>query len=170
MASEIERKFLVRDLDAAALAAAAVDEIAIDQTYLTGATDESRRVRRGVRRDGKEELTETRKRRVSARTREEVERALEPGEYRGLLDHQRDPIRQTIRKRRFEVPIDGGLVCEIDVFGGDLAGLVLAEVELPAEDAPFRLPEWLTIEREVTDDPAYANAALARLDAAPERR
>jgi adenylate cyclase len=170
MASEIERKFLVRDLDGAALAAAAVDELEIDQTYLAGAEDESRRVRRSVRRDGDEELTETRKRRISARTREEFERALEPDEYRQLVEQQRDPTRQTIRKRRFEVPIDGGLVCEVDVFGGDLAGLVLAEVELPAEDAPFRLPEWLTIEREVTDEPAYTNAALARLDAPPERR
>jgi adenylate cyclase len=64
------------------------------------------------------------------------------------------------------VPIDNGLICEIDVFGGDLAGLVLAEVELPNEEAAFRLPEWLTIEREVTDDSAYTNSALARLDTA----
>ena len=53
------------------------------------------------------------------------------------------------------------------MFGGELDGLVLAEVELPGEDAPFRLPEWLVIAREVTDDPAYTNAALARLDASP---
>jgi adenylate cyclase len=166
MAPEIERKFLVRDLDMAALEAAAADEFEIEQTYLAGNGEESRRVRRSVRPDGGEERTETRKRRMSSRTREEVERALDPDEYRRLLE-RRDPARRTICKRRFKVPIDDGLICEIDVFGGDLNGLVLAEVELPAEDTAFRLPEWLTIVREVTDDPVYTNAALARLDAAP---
>jgi CYTH domain-containing protein len=166
MALEIERKFLVRDLDVAALAAAAADELEIEQTYLAGAGGESLRVRRSVRPDGGEERTETRKRRISSRTREEVERALDPDEYRRLVE-QRDPTRRTIRKRRFMVPIDDGLVCEVDVFGGDLNGLVLAEVELPAENSAFRLPEWLTIVREVTDDPVYTNAALARLDVAP---
>jgi CYTH domain-containing protein len=166
MALEIERKFLVGDLDATALAAAAADEFEIEQTYLAGAGGESLRVRRSVRLDGREERTETRKRRITSRTREEVERALDPGEYRRLIE-QRDPTRRTIRKRRFKVPIADGLVCEVDVFGGDLEGLVLAEVELPAEDAVFRLPPWLTIVREVTDDPVYANAALARLDVAP---
>jgi adenylate cyclase len=166
MAFEIERKFLVREVDAAKLAAAAADELEIEQTYLTGSPDESLRVRRSVARDGGEQRTETRKRRISARTREEVERALDPDEYRRLVA-QRDPARRTIRKRRFKVPIEGGLVCEVDVFGGALEGLILAEVELPEEGAAFRLPPWLAIAREVTDDPAYANSALARRDAPP---
>jgi adenylate cyclase len=165
VAFEIERKFLVRAVDAAALAAAAADELEIEQTYLRGSSEQSLRVRRSTRPDGSEERTETRKRRISARTREEIERDLDPAEYRQLVE-QRDPSRQTIRKRRFKVPIDNGLTCEIDVFSGDLTGLVLAEVELPDEQAAFRLPEWLTIEREVTDDPAYTNSALARLDTA----
>jgi adenylate cyclase len=166
MALEIERKFLVSELDTAALAAAASDELEIEQTYLTADPGESLRVRRSVRRDGSEERVETRKRRVSSRTREEVERPLGEAEYRSLLE-RRDPERRTIHKRRYEVPIAAGLVCEVDVFAGALAGLVLAEVELPAEDAPFSLPGWLAIAREVTDDPAYTNAALARLAAAP---
>jgi adenylate cyclase len=166
MAFEIERKFLVREVDAAKLAAAAADELEIEQTYLTGGPDESLRVRRSVARDGGEQRTETRKRRISARTREEVERALDQDEYRRLVA-QRDPARRTIRKRRFKVPIEGGLVCEVDVFGGALEGLILAEVELPEEGAAFQLPPWLAIAREVTDDPAYANSALARRDAAP---
>jgi adenylate cyclase len=163
VALEIERKFLVRDLDAAALAEAASDEFEIEQTYLHGTSDESLRVRRSTRPDGSEERTETRKRRISARTREETERSLEPDEYRQLVE-RRDPSRRTIRKRRYTVPIEDGLICEIDVFGGDLAGLVLAEVELPSEQTDFRLPDWLTVEREVTDDPEYSNSALARLD------
>ena len=166
MGFEIERKFLVREVDLAKLAAAATEELEIEQTYLAGNGDESLRVRRSVARDGGEERTETRKRRISARTREEVERPLDPDEY-GRLVARRDPARRTIRKRRFKVPIEDGLVCEVDVFGGALEGLILAEVELPAEDTAFRLPPWLTIAREVTDDPAYTNSSLARRDAAP---
>lgn len=49
---------------------------------------------------------------------------------------------------------------EVDVFDGDNAGLVVAEVELDDEDEIVELPEW--IEREVTHDPKYANAALAK--------
>lgn len=164
---EIERKFLARLPDAAALAAAAADDVEIEQVYLRGDDPtESLRVRRSVWRDGRVEHTETRKRRISSRRREEVERALGPDEYRRLAERG-DPERRAIHKRRFKVPIEGGLVCEVDVFAGPLAGLVLAEVELPDEDTPFRLPAWLPVEREVTDDPSYTNAALASLDAPP---
>lgn len=63
-----------------------------------------------------------------------------------------------LAKTRHDVPF-GGLVWEVDVFEGPLAGLVLAEVELPhALHAP-ELPPWAGAE--VTQDPAYANAALA---------
>lgn len=164
---EIERKFLIGELDLAVVAAVAVDEHEIEQIYLLSQDPaESLRVRRSIGRDGTVDYTSTRKQRISSRTREEMERRLDCGEYR-LLAKRRDPARRTIRKRRFAVPIDGGLVCEVDVFAGKLAGLVLAEVELADESTPNRLPDWLPVEREVTDDPSYTNAALARLDTAP---
>ncbi|HEX8359543.1 MAG TPA: CHAD domain-containing protein [Longimicrobium sp.] len=66
-----------------------------------------------------------------------------------------------VRKRRYRVP-HGDLVWEIDRFRGQR--LVLAEVELPAEDTPVEIPEWLAavLVREVTGDPAYVNLNLAR--------
>ncbi|MEO3471432.1 CYTH domain-containing protein [Roseomonas sp. CAU 1739] len=69
-----------------------------------------------------------------------------------------------IAKTRHEVP-HGGLMWEVDVFEGPLAGLVIAEVELPAADHPLTLPPWAG--REVTDDSRYANAVLASADAPP---
>ncbi|HEU4754875.1 MAG TPA: CYTH domain-containing protein [Armatimonadota bacterium] len=51
------------------------------------------------------------------------------------------------------------LAWEIDVFEGENAGLVVAEIELPREDEPFERPDWLG--EEVTEDPRYKNAALA---------
>ena len=69
-----------------------------------------------------------------------------------------------LAKMRHDVP-HGGLVWEVDVFEGPLAGLVIAEVELPAADHPLPLPPWAG--REVTDDPRYANAVLASCHAPP---
>jgi adenylate cyclase len=54
-----------------------------------------------------------------------------------------------------------GKIWEIDTFHGDNEGLVLAEVELSAEDERLDLPPW--IDREVSDDPRYFNSNLARL-------
>lgn len=65
-----------------------------------------------------------------------------------------------VTKRRVVVPHDD-VELEIDVFTGELGGLVIAEVEFPSQEASeaFSPPAWFG--REVTDDPAYRNAALA---------
>ena len=55
-----------------------------------------------------------------------------------------------------------GRTWEIDRFTG--RRLVLAEVELPGEDAVIDVPAWLErrIVRDVTDEPEYLNVNLAR--------
>lgn len=65
-------------------------------------------------------------------------------------------------KRRYFVP-DADVVWEIDEFL-DRPGLWLAEVELQSVDQRVVIPEWLrpVVEREVTDEGAYTNHALAR--------
>ncbi len=62
---------------------------------------------------------------------------------------------RTLVKTRHLVPA-GDLTWEIDTFED---GLVLAEIELPHEHAAFDRPDW--VGAEVTDDPAYYNAAMA---------
>jgi adenylate cyclase len=52
-----------------------------------------------------------------------------------------------------------GHTWEIDVFSGENAGLVVAEIELAAEDEPFERPPW--VGEEVTYDGRYANSALS---------
>ena len=64
-----------------------------------------------------------------------------------------------VEKTRYRVPCEG-FVFEVDVFHGENAGLVVAELELSAPDQPFPRPPWLG--EEVTGDPRYLNAALAR--------
>jgi adenylate cyclase len=64
-----------------------------------------------------------------------------------------------IKKRR-HIAKAGKTKFEIDVFNGDHAGLVIAEVELSTERSRFERPEWLG--KEVTKDRRYYNASLAR--------
>ena len=63
-----------------------------------------------------------------------------------------------VRKRR-RVVVHAGATWEIDEFEGDNAGLVVAEIELAAEDAAFERPPWLGAE--VTHDARYFNSNLA---------
>jgi CYTH domain-containing protein len=65
-----------------------------------------------------------------------------------------------LKKRRYRVP-DGPLMWDVDEFLD--RPLVLAEVELPAEDTPVEPPEWLapSIAREVTGEAEFSNLRIA---------
>ena len=62
-----------------------------------------------------------------------------------------------IEKTRYEVR-HAGLLWEVDVFDGAAEGLVLAEVELAAEDQLVELPRW--VGAEVTQDPRYRGSSI----------
>ncbi|MBT0570510.1 CYTH domain-containing protein [Curvibacter sp. CHRR-16] len=64
-----------------------------------------------------------------------------------------------IDKTRYRIP-HANLVWEVDVFHGDNAGLVVAEVELADEHQAIALPDW--VGAEVTHDVRYFNSALAQ--------
>ena len=87
-----------------------------------------------------------------------MEIALDRGQFEelwGLTESRR------VAKHRFLVPLDDGHRAEVDVYGGDLAGLVVAEVEFSSEDESHRFlpPVWFGLE--VTGDSRYANRELA---------
>lgn len=67
-----------------------------------------------------------------------------------------------IEKVRYDVP-HAGSVWEVDVYRGELAGVILAEVELEHEDQPFSKPDWVGLE--VSGDPRFKKAFLVRLRA-----
>lgn len=74
-----------------------------------------------------------------------------------LLDQlSRGPL---IEKTRHLVEV-GRHLWEIDVFEGDNAGLVVAEIELEQADEAFEKPSWAG--EEVTHDIRYYNTSLAR--------
>ncbi|MEX2053068.1 MAG: adenylate cyclase [Candidatus Paceibacterota bacterium] len=65
-----------------------------------------------------------------------------------------------VYKDRWKIGV-GSLVWEIDKFAGRHAGLLIAEIELDRKDQEVYIPEWLDVEKEVTDDPRYYNKNLA---------
>ena len=66
-----------------------------------------------------------------------------------------------ITKLRYVIPLDGGLSLELDIFRGDLAPLILAEIEFPDEDSAenYQAPSWLG--RDVTFTAEYHNSTLS---------
>lgn len=62
-----------------------------------------------------------------------------------------------LEKVRYYVKHDG-FVWEVDEFKGELAPLVVAEIELPSCETSFSLPSF--IDKEVTGDPRYYNSQL----------
>ena len=98
-------------------------------------------------------------------SREEREMPLSAAAYRRLLPKAEGTV---IEKDRYRIPC-GPYTIELDVFGGALAPLVLAEVEFPTEGeaAAFQPPDWLGTE--VTYDPAYTNARLSGRKEEPVR-
>jgi adenylate cyclase len=86
--------------------------------------------------------------------RAEFEYPIPAGDARELLSSLCDGV---LEKTRHHVPVDG-VWFEIDEFEGDNRGLIVAEVELPAIDAPFPRPPWLG--REVSALVRYYNVNL----------
>lgn len=64
-----------------------------------------------------------------------------------------------LEKHRYEVNYQG-FIFEIDEYFGDNAPLIVAELELPAEDTPFPRPDWLG--EEITSDGRFTNAYLSK--------
>ena len=61
-------------------------------------------------------------------------------------------LRGELAKTRYFVP-HRQLTWQVDIYKGILAGVILAEVELPSETAELALPDW--VGREVTGNPDY---------------
>lgn len=89
-------------------------------------------------------------------TRVEVEVPIGAEDARLLLDEVSGSGR--IDKVRYLVPFEGR-VWEVDVFRGDNAGLVVAEIELDDEGDAVDVPPWCGVE--VTHDGRLSNASLS---------
>lgn len=157
---ETERKYLIRrptDEQLSAIAGSVCTEIV--QTYLN--PDQSGALRR-VRKRGSASAgytyTYTEKIDISFGSRIEREREISEEEYLRLLI-EADPDRRPIEKIRCVFDHDRQLF-ELDIypFSDSLASL---EIELDDINTPVRLPDYITVLKDVTGDKRYCNSSLA---------
>jgi len=149
MAFEIERKFLVRS---EAWRPVATAQASIRQAYLTSGERSTTRVRikNGIT------ATLTIKSRRAELRRLEVECPISVLDAEALMALRHGGM---IEKTRYMVAWHGH-EWEVDVFAGENAGLVIAEIELRHEDETFDRPPWLGIE--ITGQAQYYNGSLSR--------
>ena len=145
---EIERKYLIRRLPESY---EDFPSRPIEQAYLC--TDPVVRVRR----DGPDYYLTYKGRGLLAR--EEYNLPLTEAAYRHLLP-KADGI--LIQKTRYEIPLEGGLTAEMDLFEGAHKGLMLVEVEFPSMESAmsFVPPDWFG--EDVTMSGEYQNTRLSK--------
>lgn len=148
--TEIERKFLV---ESDAFKSDAYQKTRIVQGFLN--THPERTVR--IRINGQKAfLTIKGKSSQNGLSRFEWEKEIEVNEAESLLELCEPGI---IEKDRYLVK-NGDHIFEVDEFHGQNEGLVIAEIELKAEEDKFLKPLWLG--KEVTGDIRYYNSQLSK--------
>lgn len=149
MATEIERKFtVINDLWQKSVQ----DTRHYRQGYFSGGGKASFRIRI----DGDKANLNIKSATLGVQ-RSEYEYSVPLAEANELLDQLCE--RPIIEKTRHFVEF-GGNMWEIDVFEGDNAGLIVAEIELGSADQQFALPPWAGAE--VSHDPRYYNVSLVK--------
>jgi len=149
MATEIERKYLVKD---SSWKKSADEGTAYSQGYLVGSETSSVRVRT----QGKRAFLNIKSATIDI-TRQEFEYEIPFAEATEMLETLCE--KPLINKTRYLLK-NNNHVWEIDVFSGDNEGLIVAEIELKTKDEIFEKPEWLG--DEVSDDARYYNVSLVK--------
>ena len=146
---EIERKYLI---DQIPFNLSEYPSRKIEQGYLC--TEPVVRIRR----DGEDYYLTYKSKGLMVR--EEYNLPLTPDAYEHLKPKADGRI---ITKERFLIPLDDTLTIELDRFEGDLAPLLLAEVEFQDEDSAnaFVPPDWFG--EDVTFSSKYHNSTLSRI-------
>lgn len=149
MGFEIERKFLVERLPTAL---SGLTGAAVRQGYLitAGGGVELRIRQKGAR------FSQTIKS-GEGLSRTEIEIELSNDQFQQLWPYTEG---RRVSKTRYTLPVEN-LTAELDRFDGDLAGLLLVEVEFSSVDASrlFEPPDWFGAD--VTEDHRYKNKQLA---------
>jgi CYTH domain-containing protein len=147
MGKEIERKFRVTTDEYKKLA----EPVYYQQGYLTSEPGKTVRVRIAG-----EKAFLTLKGKSSGISRSEYEYEIPVCDAEEMLANLAcSPI---IKKYRYKIPF-GKHIWEVDKFLGDNEGLIVAEIELSAEDEAFEKPDW--IGDEVSYDKRYYNSRLS---------
>ena len=155
---EIERKFLIKYPNIKELEQMPnCTKVDITQTYLKSSDYTERRIRaRGI--DGNYLYYLTEKRKISSIKRVEIERKLTQDEYLKLLMESDNKL-HTIHKTRYCIS-DNNQYFEIDIYQ-EWKNKAIMEVELNDEKQEIKVPDFIKIIKEVTNDESYKNYQMA---------
>lgn len=97
----------------------------------------------------------------SSAVRIENEREITKAEYD---EYKKHTILNIVKKKRYIIPY-GGLKFEFDIFENTVeSGYAIMEAELPEESAQVKLPDFIDVVAEVTEDSYYTNRNFASMD------
>ncbi len=91
---------------------------------------------------------------------EEYEIMLNEDEYKNVLKKAEGNV---ITKNRYNIPLDDGLILELDIFKGKFDGLIVGEIEFATEDAAKKYTPPEFISEEVTYDRRYSNSTMSKM-------
>ena len=133
---EIERKFLVKDINSLDLSKYHHKTIIQDYLYV----DRFTAIRKRKITDNNNKYTYTIKTAKVGISVNEIEKDITEDEYNNL---SLNPIYNTIEKERYLIPFDKYTI-ELDIFKGIYKGIIFAEIEFPSEAIAFniKLPNW----------------------------
>lgn len=164
---EIEKKYLVKFpkswSDLSELFEDLVDIKRISQAYLKiDSEKESPRVRKtveGLTGETKVVYHLNQKKPVSTGVHEEKEVEITKNEYEKYLK-KKLPDKFVLEKTRFVFKYEDQIF-ELDLFKGPLKGLAILEIELKNKNQKVKLPKFLPVIKEVTDEKKYSNFELS---------
>jgi adenylate cyclase len=151
MGIEIERKFLVKNLD---FKVESFEKKYIKQGYLNSNKNRTVRIRVS---DDTAYITIKGKSNTAGTSRFEWEKEIPFFEAEELLILCEPHV---IEKQRYLIK-KGKHTFEVDYFLGDNSGLIVAEIELNSENEKFQKPSWLA--KEVTGELKYYNSSISKL-------
>lgn len=164
---EIEHKYMIGSLDFHSMKLVWADAIKVEeihQIYLRSEKGTTLRVRR-IKEFGKNKYKYvfTRKKAISPGVNDEFERTIKKKEYISLLK-KADPDKAIIIKTRYSFSYKSQIF-ELDIFHGNLTGIILLEIELDRVGAKIDLPTFLDITKDVTKLKGWKNSSMAKVSA-----
>ena len=157
MSTEIERKYLVRYMPDRFYA---YEHRELEQAYLDFGEESGREKRIRLMRSRSTVHYLYTEKSDGTLSREENEFEIGKKEFDRLAG---EAVSKFVKKARYYIPVaDGDLISELDVYHGELTGLVTVEVEFPSLEASegFTPPDWFG--KEITEDKRYKNKNLAK--------
>ena len=157
---EIERKYIIKMPDMEFIRGCeGFTESEILQIYINSPSSVTHRVRRR-KFSSRTVYTETKKRRIDKMSAVEEEREISENEFNILRENIKEGT-APIKKNRYTF-LYNGKVFELDVYP-EWKETCILETELVSREERVEFPSFIAVLEEVTGNPAYSNAGMARL-------